>query len=107
MYVGVYRVELHIPTSQSLKAKRSVINSLKTKLATLGISVAEVDGQDTWQRSTLGLAAVSNDVAYLDQLPDRIESICLREPRATFLRVERTVLPVEDFENDAWGDFDG
>lgn len=95
MYVGVYRIELHVPGSQSLKMKRSVVQSLRTRLAQLGVSVAEVEGQDLWQRAVLGVGAVSSDARWLDDLADRIEAVCLKERRATLLRVSRDVRPVD------------
>jgi uncharacterized protein YlxP (DUF503 family) len=95
MFVGVYRVDLFFPASQSLKAKRSILNSLKARLSNLGVAVSEVDGQDLWQRAELGVAAVSADATYLDDLADKIESVLVREPRATVLRLERIVRPVE------------
>jgi uncharacterized protein YlxP (DUF503 family) len=93
MFVGVYRIELFFPASRSLKAKRSIVNGLKARLTQLNLAVAEVDGQDLWQRSVLGAAAVSTDVKYLDDLPNRIEAVILREPRASLLRVGRDVRP--------------
>jgi uncharacterized protein len=95
VYVGAYRIELFIPAADSLKAKRSVVQSLKAKLGQLNVAVAEVDGQDLWQRAVLGVAAVSGEVGYLDALPDRIEAVILREPRAQLLRIGRDVRPVE------------
>lgn len=95
MYVGVYRIELFIPGSHSLKEKRSVVQSLKTRLAQQGLSVAEVDGQELWQRAALGVAAVSSDAAWLEELPARIESMVLRDPRANLLRVLHDVRPFE------------
>ena len=95
MFVGAYRIELLFPESRSLKAKRSVMNRLKSRLSKLNLSVAEVDGQDLWQRTVLGAAAVSGDPGYLDQLPTKIEAIILREPRASLLRLARDVRPVD------------
>ena len=96
MFVGAYRIELHLPAARSLKAKRSVLNSLKARLAPLNVSVAEVDGQDLWQRSVIGVAAVSSDVAYLDDLAGRIRQVVEREPRALCLRILRDVRPAGD-----------
>jgi uncharacterized protein YlxP (DUF503 family) len=93
MFVGAYRIELFLPASQSLKAKRSVINSLKAKLGQLNVSVAEVDGRDLWQRAVLGVAAVSGEARYLDDLGARIEGVVVREPRAELLRLDRDVQP--------------
>jgi uncharacterized protein YlxP (DUF503 family) len=56
-YVCVIEARLHVEDSGSLKSKRKVIRSLKDALRRrFGVSVAEVDGQDTWQRTTLLIA---------------------------------------------------
>ena len=60
--VGLCTVELFIPESQSLKDKRQVLLSLKDRLREkFNLSVAEVDGQDLWQKAVLGLACVANE----------------------------------------------
>ena len=57
-FVAVLRIDLHFPDAGSLKAKRSELNAVKAGLhQRFGAAVAEVDHQDTWQRSTL-LASV-------------------------------------------------
>lgn len=96
MFVGAYRIELFIPHAHSLKEKRSVVNGIKARLSHLNLSVAEVDGQDLWQRATLGVSAVSADATYLDDLPTRIEGVVLRDPRATLLRMDREVRPMTE-----------
>lgn len=93
MFVGVYRIELVVPGSRSLKAKRSVLNGLKTRLGQMNLSVAEVDGQDLWQRSVLLVSSVSTEAGYLDNLAGKIEDLILREPRAELLRVQKDVRP--------------
>ena len=95
MFVGVYRIEIFLPDSHSLKDKRSVLTRLKTRLRDLGVSTAEVDGQDLWQRAVLGVAAVSAEPRWLDDLPARMGTILERDPRITVLRVIRDVRPVE------------
>ncbi len=58
-YVCVIEVHLHLNDSHDLKGKRKVLHSLKAQLRQrFGASVAEVDGQDTWQRTTLVCALV-------------------------------------------------
>jgi len=43
---------MHIADAQSLKDKRQVLRSLKTKLRfKFNVAVAELDHQDVWQRS--------------------------------------------------------
>ncbi|HYX78287.1 MAG TPA: DUF503 domain-containing protein [Solirubrobacterales bacterium] len=58
-YVCVIEVRLHLNDSHDLKGKRKTLHSLKTQLRQrFGASVAEVDGHDTWQRTTLVCALV-------------------------------------------------
>ncbi len=62
MRIGAGLIELHVHGSQSLKQKRGVVKSIIQRLRNrFNISVAEVDGQDTWQRAVLGLAVVGCD----------------------------------------------
>jgi len=82
MVVGSLRMELHLPASHSLKAKRSVVNHVKERLRTrFNASVAEVDHQDLWQRATLGVAIVSGEAGVLDRVLRDILSMVEREDR--------------------------
>jgi uncharacterized protein len=86
MVVGTLLLELHLPSSDSLKAKRSVLNHVKGLLRTrFNVSVAEVDHQDLWQRAALGVAAVSGDGGVLDHLLHEIVTAVEREDRLTVL----------------------
>ena len=70
--VGLCTVELFIPESQSLKDKRQVLLSLKDRLREkFNLSVAEVDGQDLWQKAVLGLACVADEGRYVTQVLDQ------------------------------------
>ena len=70
--VGLCTVELFIPESQSLKDKRQVLLSLKDRLREkFNLSVAEVDGQDLWQKAVLGFACVANEGRYVNQVLDQ------------------------------------
>ena len=67
MTVGSCKIELRIPGSDSLKAKRRVVKSLKERAQNrFNVAIAEVDRLDDWQRSTLGVACVSNDSRLVD-----------------------------------------
>ncbi len=62
MRVAALRVEIRLPTAQSLKEKRAILRPVLEGLRKLGsYSVAEVGGHDFWQRSTMGIAIVAND----------------------------------------------
>ena len=59
-FVALLLIHLHFSDSESLKEKRKEFSSVKAQLRTrLGVAVSEVDGQDTWQRSTLAGALTS------------------------------------------------
>ena len=75
MVVGLLTLDLHLPESQSLKEKRMVLKSMKDRLRQqFNIAVAEVDGQETWQRVTLGVAGVGCDRRYVNgQLSQVVE----------------------------------
>jgi uncharacterized protein YlxP (DUF503 family) len=67
MTVGCCTIELRIPASDSLKAKRRVVKSLKERVQNrFHVAIAEVDRLDDWQRATLGVACVSNDSRLAD-----------------------------------------
>jgi uncharacterized protein YlxP (DUF503 family) len=62
MPVGLLTLEIHVPDAQSLKDKRQVLRSLKDRLrGHLNVAVAELDFQDTWQRSVIGVVTLSNE----------------------------------------------
>ena len=71
--VGLLTIELHLPHSQSLKAKRTVIDSIKDRLRRrFNVAVAETGYQELWQRSVLSAVAVS---AARPQLESALEAV--------------------------------
>ena len=64
---------MHLPYSQSLKDKRKVLKSLKDRLrGRHNISIAEVDGQDTWQTTVLGIVSVADSRSHLERMFETI-----------------------------------
>ena len=78
-YVCLLEAQLHFGDVHDLKGKRKLVNSLKTQVRQrFGASVAEVDGHDKWQRSTL-LCAIVGDAgteARGDEIERFIRSRC-------------------------------
>ena len=73
MVVAILRVVLFIGYSNSLKTKRMVLASLKTRLRNkFNIAVSEVADQDKWQKSTLAVVGVAKDKRYLDRIFSQI-----------------------------------
>ncbi|HSR92382.1 MAG TPA: DUF503 domain-containing protein [Gemmatimonadales bacterium] len=68
MYTAVQTWVLHLEGCQSLKDKRSVLQSLKADLRRLNVSVAEVGAQDLWQRAELACAAVGSDRRVVEEM---------------------------------------
>ncbi|PYU13724.1 MAG: DUF503 domain-containing protein [Acidobacteria bacterium] len=68
MPIGLLTLEIHIPDAHSLKDKRQVIRSLKDRLrGQFNVAVAELDHQELWQRSVVGVVSLSGDAAHLEQ----------------------------------------
>lgn len=98
-FVCLVEVRLHVAESQSLKSKRQVVRSVKDALRErLGASVAEIEGQDTWQRSTLLCALVGREEGELMHRADRLEQIVVARAGegASF---ERTLRSLEDLRD--------
>jgi len=86
MVVGTMRLELHLPASDSLKAKRSVLNRVKERVRSgFNASVAEVHYQDLWQRAALGVAIVGSAPGALDNVLRDILRAVEREDRLQVL----------------------
>lgn len=91
MSIGYVRCELLIYDVQSLKAKRSVLKSLQTKLKQrFNLSVAETDFHDIWQRAELSMVTVSNDRAVCDRELQKALALIDSQPE-----VERTITEFE------------
>lgn len=73
MRVTALRVELRLPVAQSLKQKRGLLRPVLEGIKKLGsYSVAEVDGHDLWQRSTLAVAIAARDGRSLEMQVDKL-----------------------------------
>jgi uncharacterized protein YlxP (DUF503 family) len=73
--VGVCRLSLYFPESGSLKTKRQGLRRVIDRVrAKFNAAVAEVSGQDTWQRSGVGIVVVGNDGRHVQSMLDNIVS---------------------------------
>ncbi|HXH56901.1 DUF503 domain-containing protein [Iamia sp.] len=90
MVVGSLCVDLHLPQSTSLKAKRAEIRPILDGVRhRFRISAAEVDHQDTWQRSALGFAVVSSSAAQVEGVLDDVERYVWSRPGVEVLDATR------------------
>jgi hypothetical protein len=77
--VALLSVELHVPSSRSLKDKRMVLRRIKDRLKKFNVAVSEVEHQDLWQRAGLAVVTVSTDQDHADRelaaVADEIERV--------------------------------
>ena len=93
MIVGVCQVRLHFPDGHSLKAKRQILSSLKTRLVqAFNVSVAEVGDHDLWQRATLGIACVANEARHVNGVLDQVLNVIRANPNLELLESQIELL---------------
>lgn len=81
MHVGALAVEIHLPESRSLKAKRSVVRHLlDTARHRYWVAAAEVEYQDLWQRAGLAFCAVASDASHVESILDNVERFIWSHP---------------------------
>ena len=89
MHVAVVQLELHIPTSRSLKEKRAVLRPIVEGIRhRFQISVAEVGYQDKWQRALVGMAVVSDSYGHAVEVVDSVERWVWSKPEVEVTRFE-------------------
>jgi uncharacterized protein len=94
-YVGILSVELHFPGAGSLKGKRKYVKSAKAQLQNrFGVSVAEVDHHELWQRARLTLSCVTREYREAEQLLDEAERY-LSGQEFELVRADRSVVSVD------------
>ena len=74
-HLGVLFIGLFLPSSLSLKSKRMILKSFKDRIRkNFNVSLAEIDYQDKWQRSTLGISMINNDRRHIERCLQNIVS---------------------------------
>ncbi len=90
MIVGVITIELYIPACNSLKTKRSSIKSMKERIRSrFNVSVAELDHNDKWQRSLIGVSIISNDRVHAEKVIGKITDLVYGDRRVEVINVKR------------------
>lgn len=94
-YVGILSVELHFPEAGSLKGKRKHVKSAKAQLQNrFGVSVAEVDHHELWQRARLTMSCVTREYREAEQLLDEAERY-LSGQEFELVRSDRDVVTID------------
>lgn len=80
MVVGLASIYIHIPESRSLKSKRRFIKRIKDKVKNrFNVSIAEVDHNDLWQRTTLGVSVATNEKQFANQVLSEVVDLISKE----------------------------
>ena len=96
-FVELIEIRLHFGEVQDLKGKRKLLKSLKDGIRQrFGASVAEIEGHDKWQRSTL-LCALVGDARVSDRADGLVRFVESRCPEGC--SVERDLLSVRDIRD--------
>lgn len=82
MIVGTLEIVLLIRESHSLKSRRRVVKSLRDRIRSrFNVSVADLADQNLWQRAVLGVAVVSNDGRFVNQVLSKVLNLVESDPR--------------------------
>ena len=91
MHACALTMDVHIPASNSLKSKRTVVKHLvEVCKARYGVAAAEVDYQSKWQRSELGFAAVADSPRHVEDVLDSVERFIWSHPELQVLGQHRS-----------------
>ena len=97
MWVLAARFDLHVPASASLKDRRRVVRPVVEGLRSrFNVAVAEVAGQDTWQRVSVGVAVVGSDSRVLAVAMRKIERFVVAHPELDLLDVTERLYQTDD-----------
>ena len=66
--VGLLTVVLHIPSARSLKDKRRVIASIRTRLRKLNVAIAETNYNDFHKQAQLDILTISTHRDGVDKI---------------------------------------
>ena len=67
--IGILKIHLRLPENYSLKGKRQVLKSMIAQLRNhFNVTVAELEDDDEWQKSTVGVACISNNPRFSNEV---------------------------------------
>jgi uncharacterized protein YlxP (DUF503 family) len=90
MHVLSLRMDLHLPGAHSLKEKRAILQPiLEGARRRYAVAAAEVEYQDLWQRSALGMAAVSGSAGHARMVIDAAERFVWSFPEVEVVGTHR------------------
>ena len=75
MVIGYLELDIHFPHARSLKDKRKELAGLKDRIRQKhNVALAELDFQDVWQRTKIGVVTLNSHQTIVEQVLSRIRS---------------------------------
>jgi uncharacterized protein len=69
MVIGFLGLDIHFPHARSLKDKRQELAGLKDRIRKkYNVALAELDHQDVWQRTLLGIVTLNSQPGVVDRI---------------------------------------
>jgi uncharacterized protein YlxP (DUF503 family) len=97
MLVALSAFDLRIPGCTSLKEKRHVVKSIQAGLRQkFNVAVAEVDHHDQWQRTTLGVSAVSREGYHLRRVMHEVQRFIDSQAAVEVISADTTIHGPDD-----------
>ncbi len=93
MFIGVLTLDLLIHEAQSLKDRRSVVNSLLERVRSRwNISAAQLDSGNTWHFAQIAIAVISNDRATADTVMNHVRDFVEADLRCDVSRCQTEII---------------
>jgi len=93
MLLGICTINLYFPDSHSLKDKRNIIKSIKSRIRNkFNVSVSEIDNYDLWKNTTLGIACIGNDKKYLSNVINEAIKLIEKQNKLQLINFKTTIL---------------
>ncbi|RKX91255.1 MAG: DUF503 domain-containing protein [Spirochaetes bacterium] len=93
MLSGICTINLYFPNSHSLKDKRNIIKSIKSRIRNnFNVSVSEINNNDLWKNTTLGIACIGNEKRYLDNVLNEVIKFIENQNKLQVIDFKKTIL---------------
>jgi hypothetical protein len=93
MIIGSCELEILIYEANSLKEKRHVIKSIIGKIQSrYNVSISEVGLQDTWRKSVIGFACVTNSTSRANSIVSNVLKFIENDGRVEIIDYEIEIL---------------
>ncbi|MBO8138483.1 MAG: DUF503 domain-containing protein [Desulfotomaculum sp.] len=93
MVIGTLTLELFFGEASTLKDKRRILKSIIDRVKSkFNVSIAEIDMHDMWQRSTLGVACVSNKTPHVQSTLNNVVKFIEAQGAAEIIYIYTEIL---------------